>query len=94
MAEIANAKTKAEMFDKINVAINAYKQVTDKAAVAEDYAKLQAAVNAYNEYVATANDEVTTANDVATKVFVTAGGVTAVLACVYVAIKKLLGSAL
>ena len=69
-------------------------QVTDKAAVADDYAKLQAAVNAYNEYVTTANDEVTTANDVATKVFVTAGGVTAVLACVYVAIKKLLGGAL
>ena len=94
VAEIANAKTKAEMFDKINVAINAYKQVTDKAAVAEDYAKLQAAVGLYNEYVTTVNTEVTTANDVATKVFVTAGGVTAVLACVYVAIKKLLGGAL
>ena len=92
--DIAQAKSKAEMFDKINVAINAYKQVTDKAAVAEDYAKLQAAVGAYNEYVTTANTEVTTANDVATKVFVTAGGVTAVLACLYVAIKKLLGGAL
>ena len=62
--------------------------------MAEDYAKLQAAVNAYNEYVATANDEVTTANDVATRVFAVSGGVTAVLACVYVAIKKLLGGAL
>ncbi len=92
--DIAQAKSKAEMFDKINATINAYKQVTDKAAVAEDYAKLQAAVGAYNEYVTTVNTEVTTANDVATKVFVTAGGVTAVLACVYVAIKKLLGGAL
>ena len=94
VAEIADSGTKAEMFDKINAAITAYKQVTDKAAVADDYAKLQAAVDAYNEYVATVNGEVTTASDVATKVFVVSGGVTAVLACVYVAIKKMLGGAL
>ena len=94
VAEIADSVTKAEMFDKINAAITAYKQVTDKAAVADDYAKLQAAVDAYNEYVSTVNGEVTTASDVATKVFAVSGGVTAVLACVYVAIKKLLGGAL
>ena len=90
VTEVTNAATQKDKFDKINAAIAAYKNVTDKAAVAEDYQRLQQAVTTYNGYVACVNDEVTASNQTAIDLSVACGGIATLLACVCVTIKRLL----
>lgn len=91
---IASETTKADMFDKINAALKAYADVADKDSVAVEYAVLSEAVAEYNAYVDSVNAANVAANEFATKLLSAAAGVTSVLACVFVLLKKLFGGAL
>lgn len=90
----AISASEKDKYDAILGAFAAYKKVSDKANVASDYAKLIEAAQAYNAQAQKVNEAAQNANQVAANMFAATAGVGAILACLFVAIKKLFGGAL